>query len=109
MDEINKKNSENITISTNNKESWQSKETTAKGSVESKNSLLSHSPSKDDLEKNNKNNSEDKNLLQNLKILITNSFITGNSPLCEYDIDIPEIKENEVLMTDGKIIDLMID
>ena len=39
-------------ISTNNKESWQSKETTAKGSVESKNSILSHSPLKDDIDKN---------------------------------------------------------
>lgn len=50
-----------------------------------------------------------KNLLQNLKILIKNSFITGNSPLSEYNIDIPEVKENEELMNDGKIIDLMID
>ena len=50
-----------------------------------------------------------KNLLQNLKILIKNSFITGNSPLCEYNIDIPEVKENEELMNDGKIIDLMIE
>ena len=49
-----------------------------------------------------------KNLLQNLKILIKNSFITGNSPLSEYNIDIPEVKENEELMNDGKIIDLMI-
>ena len=59
--EINSKNSDNISISTNNKESWQSKETTAKGSVESKNSLLSHSPSKEDLEKNNKNILEENN------------------------------------------------
>ena len=53
-EEKNTKNIDTISISTNNKESWQSKETTAKGSIESKNSLLSHSPSKDDLDKNNK-------------------------------------------------------
>ena len=53
-EEKNAKNIDTISVSTNNKESWQSKETTAKGSVESKNSLLSHSPLKEDLDKNNK-------------------------------------------------------
>ena len=60
-EDINSKNSDNINISNHNKESWQSKETTAKGSVESKNSVLSNSPSKEDLEKNNKNISEENN------------------------------------------------
>ena len=93
-EEINKKNSENITISTNNKESWQSKETTAKGSVESKNSLLSHSPSKDDLEKNNKNNSEDKNNKEVEEDIIPFELI-------DYDqcvlIEDKNIKDNEIL------------
>ena len=44
----NNKNKDNSNgNSGNNKESWQSKETTAKGSVESKNSILSHSPQKE--------------------------------------------------------------
>ena len=54
-EEKNQKNIDSISIVTNNKESWQSKETTTKGSVESKNSVLSHSSSKDDSDKNNKN------------------------------------------------------
>ena len=40
----------------NNKESWQSKETTTKGSIESKNSVISRSPQKDDEEENKKTN-----------------------------------------------------
>ena len=40
----------------NNKESWQSKETTTKGSIESKNSVISRSPPKDDEEENKKTN-----------------------------------------------------
>ena len=50
-----------------------------------------------------------KNLFPNLKILIKNSFITGNSPLNEFNIDIPQLKENEEIIKNGKIIDLMID
>ena len=47
------KNLDNRICNNNNKESWQSKETT-KGSIESKNSLFSHSPPKDEEEENNK-------------------------------------------------------
>ena len=50
-----------------------------------------------------------KNLFPNLKILIKNSFITGSSPLNEFNIDIPQLKENEEIIKNGKIIDLMID
>ena len=47
----NKDNKDKDSLNTN-KESWQSKETTAKGSIESKNSILSsHSPQKDYLDK----------------------------------------------------------
>ena len=59
----------------NNKESWQSKETTAKGSIESKNSYFSRSPLKDEEEdpkKSNKNkiylNNENYLDIQNVKI-----------------------------------------
>ena len=78
-------------ISTNNKESWQSKETTAKGSVESKNSILSHSPSKDDIDKNtedklfNKEKEED---------IIPYELIDYDQ--CEF-IEDKNIKENETL------------
>jgi len=41
---------------TNNKESWKSKETTSKGSIESRNSNFSHSPIKENEEENRKNN-----------------------------------------------------
>ena len=45
----------NIENKSNNKESWQSKETTTKGSIESKNSIFSHSPQKEEEEENKKN------------------------------------------------------
>ena len=94
LEVINQKNSENITKSTNNKESWQSKETTAKGSVESKNSLLSHSPSKDDLEKNNKNNSEDKNNKEIEEDIIPFELIDYGQCVL---IEDKNIKDNEIL------------
>jgi serine/threonine protein kinase len=43
-------------ILSNNKESWKSKETTSKGSIESRNSNFSHSPPKENEEENRKNN-----------------------------------------------------
>ncbi len=52
-----KKDSKNKKIyieNKNNKESWQSKETTTKGSIESKNSIISHSPQKDEEDENKK-------------------------------------------------------
>ena len=91
----NPKNIDSISVSTNNKESWQSKETTTKGSIESKNSLLSHSPSKDDLDKNNKNQ-ENK----------TENKIDEEEDITPYDlidygkciiIEDKTIKENEAL------------
>ena len=92
-EDINSKNSDNINISNHNKESWQSKETTAKGSVESKNSLLSHSPSKEDLEKNTKNISEENNKEQEEDIIPYD--------LIDYDqcvlIEDKKIKENITL------------
>jgi len=92
-EDLNSKNSDNINISNHNKESWQSKETTAKGSVESKNSLLSHSPSKEDLEKNNKNIAEENNIEQEEDIIPYD--------LIDYDqcvlIEDKKIKENITL------------
>ena len=52
-----KKDSKNKIINIENKynkESWQSKETTTKGSIESKNSIISHSPQKDEEDENKK-------------------------------------------------------
>lgn len=43
-------------ILSNNKESWKSKETTSKGSIESRNSNFSHSPPKENEEESRKNN-----------------------------------------------------
>ena len=92
-EDINSKNPDNINVSNHNKESWQSKETTAKGSVESKNSLLSHSPSKEELEKNNKNLLEENNKDQEEDIIPYD--------LIDYDqcvlIEDKKIKENVTL------------
>ena len=46
----------NGNILSNNKESWKSKETTSKGSIESRNSNFSHSPPKENEEECRKNN-----------------------------------------------------
>ncbi len=67
----------NINQEKNNKESWQSKETketTTKGSIESKNSIFSHSPPKEEEEDNKKNNKS--SLFINNNNYSNNSFIT---------------------------------
>ena len=63
----------------NNKESWQSnetKETTTKGSIESKNSIFSHSPLKEDEEDNKKNNNHKINLFISNNNYNNNNFVT---------------------------------
>ena len=63
----------------NNKESWQSnetKETTTKGSIESKNSIFSHSPPKEDEEDNKKNNNHKINLFISNNNYNNNNFVT---------------------------------
>ena len=91
---IDKKDSDNISISTNNKESWQSKETTAKGSVESKNSLLSHSPAEEDIDKNNKNTPEDKQIKEEEEDIIPYESLDFDQCII---IEDKNIKENENL------------
>ena len=50
-----------------------------------------------------------KNFFPCFKILIKNSFITGYTPLNELNIDLPQFKENDDIILNGKIIDLIID
>ena len=94
----------------NNKESWLSKETTAKGSVESKNSNLSHSPPKEEEEetkrgKNNKIfiNHDNYNYLekQNLKIDNEDDIIPADMVDPEEDI----IVENQKIKDDKYVYD----
>ena len=91
-------------IYNNNKESWQSKETTTKGSIESKNSIFSHSPPKDEEEENKKNN---KNNNIYISIENRNKEIEQKINIEEDDI-IPfeMIDPNEdIVIEDQKIID----
>ena len=50
-----------------------------------------------------------KNLFPHLKILIKNSFMTGNTPLNIFNTDFLQFKENEEYLKNGKMIDLIID
>ena len=49
-----------------------------------------------------------KNILPNIKILIKNNFISGNTQLNKLDINIEKVNEKEIFK-EGKIIDLIID
>ena len=50
-----------------------------------------------------------KNVFPNLKILIKNSFITGNTPSYLFNLDFIQFKENDDSLKNGKIIDLIIE
>ncbi len=50
-----------------------------------------------------------KNFFPCFKILIKNSFITGYTPLNILNIDLPQYKENDDIIINGRIIDLIID
>jgi len=89
-------------INNNNKESWQSKETTTKGSIESKNSIFSHSPPKDEEEENKKNNRNN-----NIYISIENKKDINEINIEKEDDIIPfeMIDPNqEIIIEDKKII-----
>jgi hypothetical protein len=50
-----------------------------------------------------------KNLFPHLKILLKNSFITGNTPLNIFNIEFLQLKENDEYIKNGKVIDLIIE
>ena len=87
-----KKDSKNKIINIENKynkESWQSKETTTKGSIESKNSIISHSPQKDEEDENKK-------MYKNRDIFLHNDNLEMNNKKLEKD----KILEDDIIPED---------